>query len=397
MMIIFFVKRNYLYMIFLFFLLVICFCVFKLIVIKDNDKHIFFKVTKFDIKSTILNIVKSKLNKVISLSTCIDKLVFDKVGLIVAPVYVLDVKKIGIIHLKIFLNAIKNIDKKLNLVLINSDKVNVKSFGNVNIVLLTEKKLDYNVISLLNMLNVNKDVKYGERELKYDYELKNFTIDFECVRSAVTFNKGVHKLVLPYVCFGYITKVNKSTQVCDAFGKVLIEINRKLNVRIFNNNLYISVNKKTETIWRFYLQEKALKNLQLFNFDIEINEFANSILWLKEKAIDELCENPLKEVSESRVNVKNLKDFFKIVKLRKQYLGDYLYLVKNIFGLRVCNDILNSCPCEFITEDYIIKYRLEGEEYCVNFSSNSSNDNKTLYGVGHKIGVKDKFVYGFKY
>ena len=396
-MIIFFVKRKYLYMIFLFFLLVICFCVFKLLVLKDKDKHIFFKVSKFNVKSTILNIVKSKLNKVITLSAYIDKIVFDKLGLIMAPVYVLDVKKIGIIHLKIFLNAIKNIDREFNLVLINSGEINIKSFGNVNIVLLTEKKLDYKVISLLNMLNVNKDVKHGERELRCDYELNNFKIDFERMESAVTFNKGVHKLVLPYVCFGYITKANKSTQICDAFGKALIEINRRLNVKLFNNKVYISVNKKTETIWKFYLQEKSLKNLQLFNFDIEINEFVDSILWLKERAIDEFCKNPSKEVAESRVNVKNLKDFFKVVKLRKQYLGDYLYLLKNIFGLRVCNDILNSYPCEFISEDYVIKYWLEGEEYCVNFSSNSSKDNKTLYGVGHKIGVKDKFVYGFKY
>ena len=182
----------------------------------------------------------------------------------------------------------------------------------------------------------------------------------------------------------------------DCFGKVLIEINKRLNMNIYDNVIYISVGKRTETVWRFYLQEQTMRDIQLLDFNMEMIGYTDVILWLKQKAIDELCFNPLQRFTNSKMNVHNLKEFFKLVKLRKHYLSDYLYLVKNIFGIKVSNNTLVSYPYRFIKEDYVIKYKFKDEEYTVNFSSNLSNEKKTLYGVGHKIGGKDKFVYTLK-
>ena len=193
-------------MIFLFFLLVLCFVIIKLGFILKKEQHIFFKVKKFTVKNTLLNLVNKKLKSVINIPMCLDEQIFKDLNLILAPVYVLDVKKVGITHLKIFLNAVKDIDKKFNLVLTNSDNIKVNSYGNINIVLLSSRELNYKVITFLNMINVNKEIIKYKQKLKYDYVVDDFKVDLKTMQSSKVLNKGVYKFDMPYSCFGYVVR-----------------------------------------------------------------------------------------------------------------------------------------------------------------------------------------------
>lgn len=366
-------------------------------IFKNNKKEKMlktFKATKtkqnFDILNIICKLVEKKLKQGINLSTFIDKQLFYNLKLIYAPVYVLDVKRIGVTHTKLFLKAVSKLNKQFNLVLINLDNLNIVCTAKCNVVTLTSNQLNYKTLCLLNNLNVNKSFNFNNVNKNYDFAIKNFNVNLDDFNADVILDiKGRYKLSLPINPLGYIATKNKTLCICDCFGEVFTEIEPKVNIKIIDNNLYIKINKPTTLKFKLYLKESVKNDLKLFTFDILIKGFSEKIKWLKQKAVEELNSNPFILKDFSKIKINNLTNFFKLATLRKQYLNDYLYLLKNIFGLTLNKDILNVYPNHFIQQDFSIKYVMNGEEFEVNYTFEVNDKVKLLY-VGHKLGYCSK-------
>lgn len=350
---------------------------------------------KFNMSKIIANTISKKLCTNISLTTSIDKKHFESLGLINAPVYVLDVKKIGITHLKLIFSSVKYVKQKFNLVLLNVDNYKITQFKDdfVNIVKLSVSELDYKTICLLNCLNVNKQTKFKNQDCSYDFELKNFSFNINnfTVKTNLV-EKGVYKIKLPTTCFGYILNKTK-TQVCNAFGDVFLDFEQKINIKLVGNNIYFKTNKEINLTFRIYYNNSITADLMLLKFGVCMSEYASKIEALKTKALKELNTNPFITISNEKFYADSLNSYFKLAFLRKQYLNDYILLLKNVFGLSLSNGILRCCPSTLINSDFSVKYEIDSEEYEVNYTFNATDKIKLSY-VGHKIGTKDNFVYG---
>ena len=86
--------------------------------------------------------------------------------------------------------------------------------------------------------------------------------------------------------------------------------------------------------------------------------------------------------------------FFKVSSLRKNYFNDYIFLLKNIFGIIITNSIIVAKPMLILQDDFSIEYDWEGEVMKVEFKKLTDDEVKLNY-VGHKMGQKDKYVFGF--
>lgn len=369
-------------------------------ILKTKTKLIRFKIfkakksdCKFNIRKIIANIISKKLCTTISLTNSINKKHFESLVLINEPVYVLDVKKIGQTHLKLVLTALRYIKRRFNLVLVNVEdyKIAYSKIDLVNIVKLNSSELDYKTMCLLNCLNVNKQMK-TKQDLYYDFELKSFQFDVNNFTAKTNLvQKGVYKLKLPRSCFGYILNKTK-TQVCNVFGDVFLEFKPKVNIKLIGNEIYLRTNKAVELTFKIYYDNSTLTDFMLLKFNVCMGEYTKKIQSLKAKAFEQLNTNPF-IVSYENFTAGNLDSFFKLAFLRKQYLNDYINLLKNVFGLSVKNGVLRSVPSAVINSDFSVKYKIESEEYEVNYTLKSTDKIKLFY-VGHKLGTKDKFIYG---
>ena len=361
---------------------------------KINISFMLFKTKqKVSLYKEVAKIIEKKINRRIKVFKVIDKKLFISLGLIEAPVYVIDVKRLGVTHANLILKSTVFVRQKFNLVLLNSGKA-LKSFGYVNLVTITEKQLTYRVLSLLNCLNVNKRKEDCDYECEYDYKLNNLKYDFE-KNSLIgeLDNCGVYKLDLPKSCFGYI--LNKKTkQVCDVFGSVLLEFESKAQVEVSNNDLLI-YNKKTCTlILKIYYNLKMLQLLDLLKLDISMEGYTGQIAKLKQKAMEQLSNVIINDIELNCVKVTSLNNFFKIAFLRKEYLNDYLSLLINVLGINLNGGILKVSPSVMVKGEFFVNYIMNGEKFSISYTD-FNTDKVKLSHVGHKMGVKDKFVYGY--
>ena len=308
-------------------------------------------------------------------------------GLVDAPVYVLDVKKIGFVHLKLIINSLQLSRVHFNLVLINNRFLVPRQINNINIVLL--KSINYHKMCLLNQININKCISLKSEDESVYKESK--FVNCGDLNFFVRLKRGEYKFVLPQQTFGYI--IERHT-VLNAFGDKFIEFNSNVDFKVIRNCLYLKALKETEVKLRIYYDDEIKENLELLYFDIVDCECESKIKDLKNRALEEFLLNPFNVLEVKSFKIGSIEQFFRLIKLRKQYLNDYLFLLKNFFGMRLVKGILKANPNELIKSDFCIKYKLYGQEFKVCYS-NSKTDKVKLSYVGHKLGSKDNFVYSF--
>lgn len=353
----------------------------------------------FELVERLKKLTLLKIHNGINWSSYIDKNMFKNLNLIYAPVYIINGKKLGLIHLKIYQKCFEKIKEKINLIIIDGNII-IKN-KNINKILIKSEKIDLGLYLLLNKLNTNKLIKnINNNKLNNVIDYRN---NDEITRSFVENNakiilKNKTKFLFPLKkdCFGYKLNVkNNIYEIKNIFGDNIVTFLTKCKVRLIENNLIFSGNKHFEILFDFGIDEQTRMYIQMLNFEIVYPEFTDEIQRLKKLAINELNNNfhILLENFEN-FNSKDLKSYFKCVYMRKKYFNDYVLLLKNIFKLKVDNSVLSVNPNEFIEKDFAINYEFNGHNYTVNFSRLEKEDVR-IENVGHKLGTSGNFIYGF--
>ena len=129
--------------------------------------------------------------------------------------------------------------------------------------------------------------------------------------------------------------------------------------------------------------------------EIKLEGYEKEFNDLREKAKNELDYNFFIIGNKiEKISLSNMKDFFKCANMRKQFFNDYMFLVSSVMGVKINNSILTANPMSFVKGDFVIKYNFNNEIIEIKFSKTDENLVK-LNHIGHKIGVKDNFVYGY--
>lgn len=374
----------------IFFCAVIATGVFILIKLKNikNNKIIFKinKLNKINIKNILKELINKKINNKIKLFNFLNKNIFLNLNLIYAPVYLVNAKRLGEVHLNLFKQALEEIDKKINFVVLDG-VIKIKN-KNVNVVSLMCKDLSYEELALLNSLNINKKIEGEEKE--QECELLNYSFNIKGLHIEAEINNGEYKLMLPQDCYGYFLN---SKKIYNVFGELMAEIKTDAKIRLIDNFVYIKSNKLDCFEMRIKHDEKVLNAFRLFEFDLKYTNFQTQIDRLKQKAINELNQNPFVCSNfYTRMNVDNLSSFFKLAFLRKNYFNDYIFMLKELFGLRLQNDVLNVKPCACVKDDFEIEYYVMNEKFKVKYCINNTSK-VSLYSVGHKLGVNKDYVF----
>ena len=355
---------------------------------------------KISCVQVLKKIIEKKLCKPIESVGVVSKEKFFNLNLIYAPVYVIDAKKLGSSHLHLYKKAIEIIKQKINFVIL--DGVITTNNEIVNVVNLKTANLSFEDFSLLNKLNVNKRMVKLKNDLTIDKNDKMIDKN-DFVSTAFVDSVGIIKvsrktnftLNLPYNCFGFLIKGKRNKiSIFNIFGEKIYEISGKFSAKTNYTTIDFCVTTPNSIVVSFN-KDDLKEIMQLLSFNLKFDQYNKEINNLKQKAIEELNNNFFTIESELKFfNVENLKDFFKIANLRGKYFNDYLFMITKIFGVSINNGILNVKPNNFIQQSFMISYSLNGEEYNVQYT-NQAYDKVKLSRVGHKIGVKEKFVYDF--
>ena len=369
---------------------------------KQKDK--IFKLSnnnegKFSCVQSLAKMIEKKLNNQVEISSFLPKERFFSLGLIYAPIYVINAKNVGCTHLKLYQKAFELIRQKVNCVIIDSE-IKVDN-PNINVVSLKSDKIGLIDISILNKLNINRN---GLKQYIPNYEKYVMLDKNEKISASFCYDYGIIKaedktnfnFYLPKDAFGYVFKGKRNKiAIFSIFGERIIELVGSFSAEASGNKINLSVNKSNNIMVRFNSIGKEKEVLNLLNFDIKHNDFSEDIEKLKVRAIEELNKNFFLIFKTLKsFEIKNLTDFFKVVNLRQNYYNDYILLVKKIFGLSIKNSVLNANPMPIVQQDFSVSYMLNGENYEVKYSMVEDGGVK-LSRVGHKLGMKENFVYNF--
>ena len=363
--------------------------------------------TKISCVQVLSNLINKKLRRTIYPQNFISKTKFNSLNLIVAPVYLINGGRLGDVHLKFYAKALERINQPMNLVLLDGDiKINNEK---INVVYLKSNALNYETLAIINQLNVNKYENLNHKKtleivgnfnetisLK-DIDEKNIWLDILNQKAKVRISESCNlKIDLKINPFNYIMKgkANK-VAVFDIFGEKVVEIFGRFKAELHDFVLLLKVVSACELVFNFNYKHDILENLKLLDYEIEYEANLESMKKLKQRALTEIKHSFLNVNDEiSKFKFKDLNEFFKITNLRKNYLNDYIYLLKHIFGLNIKNGILTAKPIHLVENRFTVSYILNEEKFDVKFVS-AGEDSIKLNHVGHKLGVKEKFVYNF--
>lgn len=364
----------------------------------NKTNPVFYLSGEINIVNNLCSLIRFKVRTNKIKGNWVNKKDFLSLGLIEAPVYVIKGNTLNDAHLKLYQKAIEKIDFKLNIIIL--DKTLKIKNKKINLISKNLKKLTYKEISLINSLNINffspnKTKRYDATNLIE--ESKNLDLNFneEGFEFKLDCGKGVF-FKLPNTPFNYsLTKTNKELRVFNVFGdeimRLIGDVNGELNERI------MKIKSNKNTILKIYLKlnKNQINNLNLLKIKINYEKYQKYIDKLKENAILYLKSNIFLIKNELlNIKINNLNSFFSCVNLRKKYFNDYLFLVKNIFGIAITDCVLTAKPSSFIDEDFSIEYEWQGEIKKVEFKKTPDDMIKLSY-VGHRMGLDKKFVFGF--
>ena len=362
----------------------------------SKTSKVFFTKTKqqFNIEKTLLEILMRKIQNLPEVQFFVNLERFTALGLIYAPVYVLDKKKLGQTHIDLLARVFEKINAFLNLVIING-VVQVTN-PKINLVILDKNKISYEDRAMLNILNTN--INHSHKQVNSTMcESLDFDFDMDSLIAVANIEKGVMtQIVLPKPYYNYLMKGKRnSVGIYDIFGQNLAKFKGSFIADLKHDKLLIKPTKNSKLQCEINLKEEDKIKLELLNFQIVCENFSKEIEQLRYNAMLELNKNLFVAKGETRkIKVKDLKTFFKLTNLRKNYFNDYQFLLKYIFGLRLNGDILSASPSQLIDFDFSVKYRYKSKDYTVNYSHIDGDKVKLNY-VGHKLGHNEDYVYGF--
>lgn len=364
--------------------------------------------TTFNFVESLVLIIKKKISNLPAVEYECDYSVFCSMGLKQIPVYVVDKNKIGNSHLKLYKSALEQLDTPINFVVLNGaiTVLNPK----INTILLDKSKISVQQFALLNILNVNRLILQKPQQLSpmqntfarnssiADYgNVENLSCQFVSPSFFACIKKGEkYKLDLPHSYYNYMTKGKRNKLVVqNIFGQKLLETVGSFSCELIKDQLFFTATKNdTINLYPRY-SSYGEEILKLLNFTLSTEKYGKEIDSLWANAQKQFLSNIFAcEKKVKGVNVANLKTFFKVSDLRKNYFNDYVFLLKELFGIRVAGGVLVVNPCELIDFDFDINYSLDGTDYVVKYSHISGEKVKLNY-VGHKLGHQDDYVFGF--
>lgn len=370
------------------------------------------KCSKFDYEDCLANIIKRKLDHLPKVDFLVDKDVFLSLNLERCPVYIVDKNKIGNTHLKLYKTVLEKLNTPINFVVLggNFEIDNHK----INVVNVDKSSLSVQQFSTLNILNVNKKEK---KQIKSVNNFGNLTFDsknsktkyfdnehnqllcssYDNVNFYSKVDKGkLYQFDLPQPFYNYIIKGKKNKiEVYDIFGQKVIAIVGSFVANMQDSSLKIRATKDNTLELTPYYSSIGKNNLKLLGFNLTTQKFQKEMQNLYIKAKEHLLVQPFVcEEKTEGVNVTDLKTYFRVAVLRKNYFDAYMFLLKKIFGIKIVDDVLIVNPTSLIDFDFDIGYTLDGLDYLVKYSHISGEKVRLNY-VGHKIGHQDDYVFGF--
>lgn len=381
-------------------------CVFLILIIptcmvtimyKNNQEKLYKnyydkKYKNININKIMLKIITNKLNSYPKINYKIDKKYFYSINLRLFPTYVVDKNKLGENYLKIYKNAIESLKININFVVLNG-KVSIKN-KNINCVCLDKQRLDFGQEYILNLLNVNKKIT-NNKQTDIDTETLTFERNGDNYYGDIK-NGHVYALGLPTPYYNYLIwgKKNK-TKIMNIFGEEIASIFGFYDVVYVGKDIFIEATKNTKIKLISRCSEDDIQKMSLLSLNISADKINKNMAKLKSKAIDLINKNPFAlKWDMSTIKCENIDNFFKLSFMRKNYLNDYVFLLKNIFGVKIENGVLFVKPQKMIDFDFSIRYIQNGDEYEVKYS-NDYNSTTRLDCVGHKLGHRDNYVLGF--
>lgn len=360
---------------------------------KEKKECLCFKVNaKQSLVDTLVSTINMKVKTNMARGKFVPLNVYNTLGFVDAPVYLIKGRDFNFGHMNLYRKALEKIDYKLNVVIIDKKiKINNK---NINLIIKNSKLLKYDEISMINALNINYKIEKSKKD-KINLE----KLKVELGENSFTFNaqKGeVKELILPQSTYGYCLEKKKNLVIVyDVFKTEILELSGYVKANIISNKLILNITKNSKIFIKLNLTENELKIIEILKLNIKCEKYQKNIEKLKENAILSLKNNIfLIKNKINNIKINNLSKFFKLTNLRKNYLNDYLFLIKNIFGISINNFILMARPTEVIDNDFSIEYDWGGEVRMVNFRKQSGDEIHLNY-VGHKMGQVDKCVFGF--
>ena len=422
-----FSKVNYLYMLLCFWVIILCtlgFVVYNLFKVYGGkaykvfyDKH----YNNFNYSKILCDIIDKKISALPQVEFFINKDAFTSLKLNFAPVYVVDKNKLGQSHLKIYQSALEKLKQPINFVILNG-KI-VVSNPKVNVVTLNKNDITKQQQSLLNILNCNiyadKNIfnqckvtttshnnknTLSNQQSYYNISSSNFCENEILVCEQLSKNlfvakvkKGVeYRMSLPKAFYNHLQKGQKNNvSIFNVFGEKIVEIKGMFSCECIDHALQIRPSKDCLLNIIPHFSDRATKVLSLLNFCITTNKYNQEIQLLRDKAIKQMsnnifeCENMVEGFS-----VENIKTFFKVANLRKSYFNDYIFLLQEVFGIKLNQNVLLVNPNHLIDFDFDINYTLNGTDYVVKYSHINGEKVKLNY-AGHKLGHQDDYVFGF--
>lgn len=384
---------------------------------KIHKKFFDKKYKKINLNEIILKIIKNKIKNMPKINEKIDYFAFLSLNLKLFPIFVINKNKLGENYLKLYKNIFEKLNNKINLVVLNG-KIKLDN-PNINVVCLNENKLNLKQMYILNLLNVNRrnikscdtqnigfSNKYvvnnleligqaGQKNVQ-DFDAHSLELTKEENRFVANVVKGkIYKLELPAPFYNYLILGKRQRVITNIFGQEIAKIVGSVQLIECNKDVIILTHKNSKIEITPHYSKNAQDKMDLLKFDIVAEEIDIFIKKLKENAIK--STNNKIFVAENNVvgfQCKNIYDFFKVSNMRKNYFNDYIFLLKNVFGLKIQNDILSVNPKPMIDFDFSIHYVLDGVDYVVKYSQ-AESENVRLDSVAHKLGHQDDFVFGY--
>lgn len=423
-----FLLVNDFYMLLCFWVTILCtfgFVIYNLFKVYGGKTYKVFydkQNNHFEYDNMLCKIIGKKISMLPKVEFFVNKDTFVSLKLNFSPVYVVDKNKLGQSHLNIYQSALENFNQSINFVVLNGRIVvdNPK----INVVILNKDDITQQQQSLLNILNcniyANKNTPiHSDKTKLISSNADNMLSNSHCFYDADNPNncqyetfaceqlsnclfvskikKGVvYQMQLPKAFYNYLQKGQKNNvTIFNIFGEKLVELKGMFACNCINQTLIIKPSKDCLLNIIPHFSNKAKQVLLLFNFCINASKFNQEIQLLRDRAIKQMsnnifeCENVIKKFS-----FENLKTFFKLTNLRKNYFNDYMFLLKEEFGIRLNQDVLLVNPSHKIDFDFDINYSLNGTDYVIKYSHISGEKVKLNY-AGHKLGHQDDFVFGF--
>lgn len=374
--------------------------IYKISTVQEKTNYVFYLKDKTDIVNSLSSLMRFKVKNNKIKGNWINKKDFLSLGLVEAPVYVIKGNALNDSHLKLYQKAIEKIDFKLNIIILDKN-LKIKN-KNINLIAKKSKKLTYKEISLINSLNINfsspnktfvgnsdfPNFVRTDKNLEFNLNEGIFEFALECGKCL--------PIKLPDTPFNYsFTKRKNELKVFNVFKDEIMQMTGDISGELNGQIIQIKSNKNTILKIDLKLDKNKINNLNLLKIKINYKKYQKYIDKLKENAILSL-KNDIFLIKNELFNLKinNLNSFFNCVNLRKNYFNDYLFLIKNIFGIAINDCVLTARPSSFVDEDFSIDYEWQGETKRVEFKK-SPDDMVKLSYVGHRMGLDKKFVFGF--